>query len=112
MLRPLPPLRQQAYPPSKRFSRHAEVETTARRTTRAFLATPLLLDFPLPSALRNKVTTFSSGNHGFTVNEKFFDAESRGLLLSLTVTVMVNEPATVGVPYRAPVVAFICIPLG
>ena len=48
----------------------------------------------------------------FTVNEKFFDAESWGLLLSVTVTVIVNEPAVVGVPNSAPVVEFICIPLG
>ena len=47
-----------------------------------------------------------------TVSVSTFEAVFCGLLLSVTVTVMLNVPATVGVPNNAPDVAFMFMPLG
>lgn len=52
------------------------------------------------------------GGAAFTVNGSTLDAVCWGLLLSRTVTVTLNVPATVGVPKGAPVVELIDIPLG
>ena len=49
---------------------------------------------------------------GATVSDSSFDDVCCGLLLSLTVTEMLKDPETVGVPKSAPVVVFIAIPLG
>ena len=47
-----------------------------------------------------------------TVIDSTFEAVFCGLLLSVTVTVKLNVPATVGVPKMAPVEELIAMPLG
>jgi hypothetical protein len=47
-----------------------------------------------------------------TESESTFEADCCGLPPSRTVTVILNVPETVGVPKRAPVEAFIDMPLG
>jgi hypothetical protein len=61
----------------------------------------------------NAVVVIESGLlAGLTVSGSTFEADSCGLLLSRTVTVTLNVPATVGVPKGAPEDELIDIPLG
>ena len=61
----------------------------------------------------NPVEVIESGCvAALTVSESVFEVVFCGLLLSRTVTVTLNVPAAVGVPYGAPEVAWMLIPLG
>jgi hypothetical protein len=54
----------------------------------------------------------SVGVAAATVSDSTFEAVCCGLLLSVTVTVKLNVPATVGVPKTAPEEELIPMPLG
>ena len=54
----------------------------------------------------------SVGVAAATVSDSVFEAVFCGLLLSVTVTVKLNVPATVGVPKTAPEEELIPMPLG